>query len=219
MRMRMTILSFSLIVLTVLLNPSTTDAQVRFEITPYYGFDLNTNVRAVEGDFVVKDGPNYGVSLNIGHEKLPGGMMIQLLYNRQDTDAELKEYPSGTRRPLWPLTVEYFQIGVVRPVKLGKVRPYGVVGLGASNWTPGSGSQWGNEWFFAANFGGGATVFFSETVGLQVQARAMFPMSFTGGGFWCGPGGCSVGLGSYGFIAQFDFSAGLTIVLGGKKKR
>ena len=95
----------------------------------------------------------------------------------------------------------------------------GVVGIGASNWTPGGGSEWGNEWFFAANFGGGVTVFFSETVGLQLQARALFPMSFSGGGFWCGTGGCSVGIGSYGFIAQFDFTAGLTIALGGKKKK
>jgi len=212
-------LILSILITVVFLQPSVSEAQVKFEITPYYGYLLSTNVRAVQGDFIVKDSPDYGISLNIGHPKLPGGMMIQFLYNRQDTDAQLKEYPSGARRDLWPLTIEYYQIGIVRPVKTGKVRPYGVVGLGASNWTPGGNSEWGNEWFFAANFGGGVTVFFSETVGLQLQARALFPMSFSGGGFWCGTGGCSVGVGSYGFIAQFDFTAGITIALGGKKKK
>jgi hypothetical protein len=192
---------------------------VRFEITPHYGYVLNTNVHVYEGDFVVKDGPGYGINLNIGHEKLPGGVMIQLLYNRIETDTQLKEWRTGNRIDLWPMTIEYFQLGIVRPVKLGKIRPYGVVGLGASNWTPGEGSGWNNEWFFSANLGGGATIFFSESVGLQLQARVFLPMNFSGGGFWCGTGGCSIGLGSYGFIAQFDFSAGITIALGGKKNR
>jgi len=206
-----------LIVLIPFFKSSDAQAQVRFEITPYYGYLLSTNVRAVEGDFVVKDSPTYGISLNIGHDRLPGGMMIQLLYTRQDTDAQLKEFPSGARKDLWPLAIEYWQIGVVRPVQLGKVRPYGVVGLGASNWSPGGESNWTNQWFFAANFGGGVLVALSESIGLQLQARALFPMNFSGGGFFCGTGGCSIGLGSYGFIGQFDLTAGLTIALGGKK--
>jgi hypothetical protein len=211
--------SLSVIIVISFLYPSDSQAQVKFEITPYYGYLVSTNARVAEGEFVVKDSPTYGLALNIGHENLPGGMMIQLLYARQDTDTQLEEYPSGTRKDLWPITIEYYQIGVVRPVKTGKVRPYGIVGLGASNWTPGGSSEWSNQWFFAANFGGGALISFSETVGLQLQARALLPMNFSGGGFFCGTGGCSVGLGSYGFIAQFDFTAGLTIALGGKQKQ
>ena len=207
----------ALIILISLFKLPDAQAQVRFEIEPYYGYLLSTNVRAVQGDFVVKDSPTYGIALNIGHKQLPGGMMIQLLYTRQDTDTELKEYPSGARKSLWPIAIEYFQIGVVRPVRMGKVIPYGVVGVGASNWTPGGSSPWSNQWFFAANFGGGIKMFFSESVGLQLQARALLPMNFSGGGFWCGTGGCSIGLGSYGFIGQFDFTAGLVIALGGKQ--
>jgi len=43
----------------------------------------------------------------------------------------------------------------------------------------------------------------------------LLPFSFSGGGIWCGTGGCGIGLGSYSIIGQFDFTAGLTIASGG----
>jgi len=208
--------SLCLIMLFVVFQPSDSQAQVRFDITPSYGYLVSTNVRAVEGDLVIKDSPDYGLTIDIGHPKLPGGMMIQLMYNRQDTRMELKEYPSGARRELFDLIVEYWQLGVVRPLQMGKVQPYGVVGVGAASFNP-VGSTWGTEWLFAAHFGGGAKIFLSKSIGLRLQARALLPMTFGGGGLWCGTGGCSVGVGSYSTFIQFDFTAGLVIALGGKK--
>jgi hypothetical protein len=208
--------SFCMIMLFIVLQPAVSQAQLRFDITPSYGYLISTNVRAVDGDLVIKDSPDYGLTIDIGHRNLPGGMMIQLMYNRQDTRMELKEYPSGARKELFDLIIEYWQLGVVRPLQMGKVQPYGVVGVGAASFNP-VGSTWGTEWLFAAHFGGGAKIFLSESIGLRLQARALLPMTFGGGGLWCGTGGCSVGVGSYSTFIQFDFTAGLTIVLGGKK--
>ena len=208
--------TFSIIKLFFAFQPSVSDAQLRFDITPSYGYLISTNVRTADGDLVIKDSPDYGLTIDIGHDKLPGGMMIQLMYNRQDTRMELKEYPSGVRKELFDLIVEYWQFAVVRPLQMGKVQPYGVVGVGAASFNP-VGSTWGTEWLFAAHFGGGAKIFFSKSIGLRLQARALLPMTFGGGGLWCGTGGCSVGVGSYSTFLQFDFTAGLTIALGGKK--
>jgi len=209
---------FCLIVLSFVLQPSTSYAQVKFDITPSYGFVFSTNVYSAQGDLIIVDSPDYGLTVDIGHPNLPGGMMIQLMYNRQDTQMDLKEWPSGVREELFDLIVEYFQIGVVRPLQMGKVQPYGVVGLGAASFNP-VGQKWGKEWLFAAHFGGGAKIFLSESIGLRFQGRILLPMTFGGGGFWCGTGGCSVGVGSYTSFVQFDFNAGLVISLGGKKSR
>ena len=210
---------FSLVVimLFVVFQPSVSQAQVKFDITPSYGYVFSTNLRAAQGDVIVVDSPDYGLTIDIGHPNLPGGMMIQLMYNRQNTQMDLREWPSGVRKTLFDLIVEYYQIGVVRPLKMGKVQPYGVVGLGAASFNP-VGSTWGTEWLFAAHFGGGAKVFLSETIGLRFQGRMLLPMTFGGGGLWCGTGGCSVGVGSYSSIVQFDFNAGIVISLGGKKR-
>ena len=208
--------AFVLAMMFMIFQPSVSQAQLRFDITPSYGYLLSTNLRAAQGDLVIKDSPDYGLTIDIGHRQLPGGMMIQLMYNRQDTRMELKEYPSGVRKELFDLIIEYWQLGVVRPLQMGKVQPYGVVGVGAASFNP-VGSTWGTEWLFAAHFGGGAKIFLSESIGLRLQARALLPMTFGGGGLWCGTGGCSVGVGSYSTFIQFDFNAGLTIVLGGKK--
>ena len=57
-------LFIALVIVVILFQPSISEAQVRFEITPYYGFLLSTNVRAAQGDFVVKDSPDYGIGIN-----------------------------------------------------------------------------------------------------------------------------------------------------------
>ena len=206
-----------LIMLLVVFQPSLSQAQVRFDITPSYGYVFSTNVRAAQGDVIIVDSPDYGLTLDIGHANLPGGMMIQLMYNRQNTKLDLREWPSKVRSTLFDLIVEYWQIGVVRPLKMGKVQPYGIVGLGAASFNP-VGSTWGTEWLFAAHFGGGVKVLLSESVGLRFQGRALLPMTFGGGGLWCGTGGCSIGVGSYSSFIQFDFNAGVVISLGGKKR-
>jgi len=208
--------SIVLIMLFFIFQPSVSQAQVRFDITPSYGYIFSTNLRAAEGDIILVDSPAFGLTLDIGHPNLPGGMMIQLMYNRQDTKMDLKEWPSGVRRTLFDLIVEYYQIGVVRPLSMGKVQPYGIVGLGAASFNP-VGSTWGTEWLFAANLGGGVKISLSKSIGLRFQGRMLLPMTFGGGGLWCGTGGCSVGVGSYSSFIQFDFNAGIVISLGGKK--
>ena len=210
------VFGIGLIMLFFVFQPSASQAQVKFDITPSYGFVFSTNLYTAQGDLILVDSPDFGLTLDIGHPNLPGGMMIQLMYNRQDTQMDLKEWPSGVRSTLFDVIVEYYQIGVVRPLKMGKVQPYGVVGLGAASFNP-VGSTWGTEWLFAAHLGGGAKVFLSESIGLRFQGRMLLPMTFGGGGLWCGTGGCSVGVGSYSSFLQFDFNAGVVISLGGKK--
>jgi hypothetical protein len=205
-----------IVMLLIVFQPSLSQAQLKFDITPSYGFALNTNVRAAQGELVIKDGPMYGLTIDIGHPKLPGGVMIQLMYNRQDTQLDLKEWPSGTRKKLFDMAIEYLQIGIVRPLQMGKVQPFGIVGIGAASFSPDD-TKFGTEWLFAAHLGGGAKIFLSESIGVRLQGRILLPMSFGGGGLWCGTGGCSVGVGSYSTFVQFDFNAGIVISLGGKR--
>jgi hypothetical protein len=60
----------------------------------------------------------------------------------------------------------------------------------------------------------GAKYFASERVGLRVQGRLYATFLDSGGGVFCGFGGCSLGLFGTGVI-QGDFSGGVTIAVGG----
>ncbi len=205
-----------LFIMVILIQPNSLFAQLSFELTPSYGYLVSTNINTTDGELVVKDSPDYGLTLDIGHANIRGAK-LQLMYNRQDTRMELKEYPSGTRKELFDLSIEYWQLGVVRevPIQSKKITPYGVVGLGAANFNP-VGTEYSNEWFFSAHFGGGLKMILSDALGIRLQARALLPFSYSGGSFWCGSGGCSVGIGSYSSIIQFDFTAGIIIAFGAK---
>jgi len=63
-------------------------------------------------------------------------------------------------------------------------------------------------------FGGGGKFYLSDKIGLRLQARMLLPMTFSGGGAWCGTGGCAAGFGAWAVLVQFDFTVGVFIRLG-----
>ncbi len=139
------------------------------------------------------------------------GRVVELSYHRQDTYLEDLVGAKPTR--LFDMTTEYFQIGVAQEVAPGEATtPYGLFSLGAVRYNPDN--SFSDEWRFAINFGGGVKHFINDTVGLRLSALLMMPLTWGGGGLFCGTGGCSVGAGAYSVFLQAELQAGLVFKLG-----
>jgi hypothetical protein len=84
--------------------------------------------------------------------------------------------------------------------------------LGATRFAP-QNSIYGTEWKFSAAMGIGLIVPVSERIGIRTHARLLIPFLYSGGGLWCGPGGCSIGVSGGSSVLQGDIAVGLVIRL------
>lgn len=209
---------FVITLLAIFIFQTNVDAQ-KFQLTPYYGYQLNGKITGYKGDLNVRDASMYGGTIDIMVQK---GLELELFYSRSDTRADFVEYRGPTYK-LTDMSVNYFQIGVVRhAMQKDNVVLYGVGSLGATLFSPKGGSYdetpdkyyFEDYWLFSLTFGGGAKVFLSERVGLRLEGRFMMPITWAGGGFMVGTGGSGFYLGGGSAILQASLSAGLIVALG-----
>ena len=209
----------TIILLLMAIGISGAFAQKRVEITPFGGYLLGGSVKFYEGKLKINNGASYGGNLAIGMDK---GYLIEIGYTRMDSKADwnaynnyLIQYPDTSI----DIATNYLQIGGVRELILDNdaVRPYGTFTLGTSWFHPKT-DLGQDEWLFSITAGLGLKYFFSDRVGIRLQASLMLPMIFNGGGFYMGigTGGASSGVyvSSYSPIVQGNFTGGLIFVLG-----
>ena len=113
-----------------------------------------------------------------------------------------------------PINVNYYQLGILKTLmEHEKLVPYGMLTLGVSNFNPQNDPA--NPARFSIALGLGMRYFFTETVGIRLQARLLMPLYFGGVGFGCGigTGGSSCGGGAtFGTeILQGDFTGGVVL--------
>ncbi len=191
----------------------------KFEITPFYGYQLNGKVIGYQGDLNIRDASAYGMMLDF---TVRPGMQVELFYSRSDTRADFVEYRGPTVK-LTDVSVNYLQLGFLRTVKkMNNISVYGIGSLGTTLFSP-SGDRYAEGpadiyyedwWLFSVTVGGGAKIMFSEKVGLRLEGRLMMPITWAGGGFMIGTGGSGFYLGGGSAILQAGLSAGLVIALG-----
>ena len=140
---------------------------------------------------------------------------INLIYLTQSTEAPLNYYdpnpPSGVKNRTFDLTTHWILLGGCRYMRKDKFEPYGGLELGMviSNLeNPLSGNSASNT-NFAWGIKVGTNIFFSEKVGLKIQADLRSATQAAGGGFYFGTGGAGVGVSSYSTIYQFGLGGGL----------
>ncbi|MCZ6917675.1 MAG: hypothetical protein O7I93_12930 [Gemmatimonadetes bacterium] len=176
------------------------------ELTPIVGWQMGGKLRVRDGDVRIPSELVYGGLLNV---PLSSGAMLELMYSRQETILELKEF-TGIKRTLFDMTVHYAQIGAVyEAVRSPGTKAFGVLTAGATIFDPKEAGT-GSEWRFSFAGGLGGKKFFSPRVGLRADARLQFTFISSAGSAWCGAGGCVVGL-SGTVVAQLATTAGLVI--------
>jgi len=182
------------------------------EIFGFGGYMTYSSVAVREGDLQFDDGPNYGFGLDVAIQR---GVFVELNYTHQQTSVRLKRF-NGFNEDLFDMNTHYFQIGALyefRKSPKQKAFPYTIATLGATLFDAKDASLT-DEWRFSVAFGVGGKFYLSDKIGIRLQTRLLMPLTFSGGGMWCGTGGCSVGVGAWTSIVQFDFTAGVFIRLG-----
>jgi len=190
------------------------DVSAQTEIFAFGGYMMTTSVSVAEGDLQIKDVPDYGLGVDITMRR---GIQLELLWISSQTHVKIKRYPSGFTEDLFDMNVHYFQVGGVWEMGRGKARPFGAFTVGATLFDAKDVTR-SDEWLASITFGGGGKFDLSKSVGIRLQARILVPLIFSGGGLWCGTGGCGVGVGSYTPFVQFDLTAGVYFTLGGRSR-
>jgi hypothetical protein len=146
---------------------------------------------------------------------------IELSYTRSESSATWNPYRSYVVE--YPTTnfnvnINYFQIGAIKDMEIQTdFYGYGGLTLGAAYYnTTHEGIS--DVWRFAFGLQAGLKYFFSETVGLRLQGRMLFPVYSSGGGMYCGIGtggsGCGLSYGGSSIVLQGDITLGVIFRLG-----
>ena len=177
------------------------------ELTGFYGYMVNTDLKTYYGTYKLADNPNYGGILSV---EVAPGMFGEFHYNRSDT--KFSYYYNNISEPM-DMSTEYYQLGGLKSMGTGKVQPFGAMSLGAARFN--LKESYGDlnadaVWSFAGTLGLGAKIYLNDKLGIRLQARMDLPLRFSG--LWIGTGGSGAS-----FVVpvwQFDFSAGLFLRLG-----
>lgn len=149
---------------------------------------------------------------------------IELSWMQQNTTAPISYQGGAFAFPKFTnfdLSSNYILIGANRyfPMKSSMVEPYFGMGLGMSlmGLTNPENNLKTNKEFFAWTLKTGANIFFTEKVGLKLQAQLLSSVQSVGGGFYFGTGGAGAGLSTYSSIMQICLGGGLVFKLGQAK--
>ena len=226
----LTLLAVGLIMVTVFgaadvfaQRPTQGKPPIEFSVT--YGSMWGGNIDTYKGKLRTGTGPSIGFALDI---PVHPTMAVELSYTRQEGSLDW-DNRNGIQT-LSDMSVNFWQIGAVRGLMTGKVRPFITMGLGATYFSPSASSLTFDEGTpdeetfnistqtkFSLMLGVGFKTYFgkSEKIGLRASIKTLPTLYDTSGGLWFGTGGASVGV-SGSSIWQWEAAAGLTVKFGGK---
>ncbi|MEK6253845.1 MAG: hypothetical protein N2B05_04015 [Gemmatimonadales bacterium] len=213
MRNRWVALAGTLVAVTTFAVPATAQTHT-VELTPFVGYMFGGEVNVWNGSMSVKDDMNYGLVLDF---VLNRNTDLEASSTRRDTELVYDEWLVG-KRPIYTTSVNVWQFGgQYRFNPTETVRPFISGTLGITHYSVGDqldadAPQMSSETFVSMVFGGGVKIFPSERIGIRLAGHLYSTILSSGSGFWCGTGGCGVGLSGWGFW-QGDVQAGLTIAM------
>ena len=183
------------------------------ELTPFVGYQLNGRIDFYEGDFKMDNAMSYGGMLSV---EVGPGVFGEFSYSRSDTKGTYRPY-LGMENYEYDMAIQYFQLGGIKTIGHGPVKPFGLFSGGAT-WFKMKDNYVNDEVVFSVALGGGLKVDLSDRIGLRLQGRFLMPLYIHGGGFFfgIGPGGPSSGISfnSTLLTSQGDFTGALVIKLG-----
>jgi len=182
------------------------------EINGFAGWQFGGKARLWDGDFQISDAMNYGGKLAVG---LSSTTFVEISYMRADTDGRFYPY-TGTPSDVVQFNSNYIHFAGLQEADLGRISPFGTLGVGLVVWSPKT-SQLSGKTQFSITLGAGLKIWLTDIVGIRLQGSMMMPMVWNGAGFGCGigTGGSGCGGSVYTRITPFqgEFSGGLIIRL------
>ena len=186
------------------------------ELGGFVGWTVSTDASTFNGNIIIDGAVDYGGTIDYF---IRPGYAVELLYAYVPTQARFASFVPGVpSSDSAGFGLHWIQIGghVSRPY--GRIEPFGAITAGmviihpsAVRFQDGTTYSGDDTVRFAFTAGLGFKVWLTENVGLRFEARALVPVYFSGGGFWVGTGGASVGLSGGIPFAQFDFTGGISV--------
>ena len=145
---------------------------------------------------------------------------IELIYQRLDTHAPIEYYDideSEIKNTNFDLAINYIMVGGARSVKTSeKLEPYGgfMLGMAVLDAKNPTNEVSHSATKFAAGARMGANIWFSEKMGLKLQAQLITIPQGAGGSLYFGTGGAGAGISTYSTMLQFTLGGGLAFKLG-----
>lgn len=168
----------------LLLFPAAVFAQPgRFELTPFAGYRLAGDFDADSDsafdprlNIEVDESSVYGVMFNI---PLSPNWQIEILANRQQTSFSIDQGFLEPQDELGDVDLTTVHGGILLQWGEGQVNPFLVASAGITRIEPKFRDLESDD-RFSTSFGGGAKIFFSENVGLRLEARGFWTDLDTG---------------------------------------
>ena len=204
----LTVPAVAVFLVILLAGPST--AQVRgIMITPLAGYQWGGTIELWQGEAKITDAGNWGIAIDIPVSQSTA--FVEFIFTRQDAELDYREYGTGEpSRKAFDLGVEYYELGGLYTMDKQGLKPFGTMSIGATRFDPDS-SLYGSQWKFSAALGIGLLIPATERIGIRVHTRLLLPFLYSGGGLWCGTGGCSIGVSGSSAVVQGDVAVGLVI--------
>jgi hypothetical protein len=184
----------------------------RVEIVPFGGYVFPGYMSTDGGEVRFLGNAWYGGMISIAISRV---VDIDLLYNRQDTKAEVNsnDYYYYIQSGDVPLSINYMHVGFTKNFRVNPtVSPFIGFNLGACLFAPKE--DYSDAWFFSMGMNAGAKVYFGKRFGLRLQAQLLVPAQGAGFTMFVGTGGASSGVSVYSTLIQFGFTGGLIFRLG-----
>jgi hypothetical protein len=180
----------------------------RIEITPFGGYTFADKFKFNGGEAELGGGFTYGGILSF----FSGNNALELTYSRQSATAYAHSYDDYINVSNAPVNVNYVFAGGSRhfPVSDEAALFAGLnMGVGFMD-----NAEYRTETLFSTGFNGGVRYFFSDRIGLRLQANLNIPVTDLGSSFWWNPGADeSYGVTTYVPILQFGLNGGIIIKL------
>lgn len=189
------------------------------ELSATYGHMWGGNLQFPAGRIRTSTGNTLGIALDI---PLHPHATLELAYTRQDGGLDW-DPNGGSKEHLTDMSVNFWQLGVIRSIPAGAVEPFFLVAIGATYISPEEATfvvddetyntQSTTKLSFAFGVGGKAYLGKAKRFGLRASFKVYPTLYNTGAGIYFGTGGLGAGI-SGNAIWQWEVAGGITVKLG-----
>jgi hypothetical protein len=178
------------------------------EIIPFAGRQFGGEIDIRSGRLNIPSAWNYGLVVDI---PTGAGTRLEVLYARQQTSLEQVDQATGAVNTLFPMAVQYLQVGVLyEPEILTATRPFGGLTGGLTNYDAQEEERDGVT-KFSGGFVGGVKHSLAPHVGVRVDGRILFTFLSSADEIFCAPpDDCLTGV-EGAIVAQGLVTAGLML--------
>ncbi len=184
-------------------------AFAQLEITPQAGYQIGSKYSYNGGYIKLAGSEQFGVTLDFDIND--NGAQVEVMYAYQNAELRVQDYifyPFETF--ITDVVTHHVQFGFIQNFNYDeKLRPYAGLSGGFTIFDPVD-SFYASRTKFAFGVTGGVKYFFTDRIGIRMQAQLLMPIEW-GGVYYTGGGGVIT---TGGTLVQLNFTGGLIFRLG-----